>query len=256
MIVDGFTFFNEFDLLKLRLNELAGTVDLFVLVEAARTFSGQEKPLYFAERKEEFRDYPIAHVVVNDMPVVATAWAREYWQRNAIVRGLDLVPDDAVVMVSDVDEIPLPAAVPTSVAVAELQYFEQQFFYYDMHTRALGSWFGTRATRAGNVKRWTPQGIRDKGNVVVSPGGWHFTYTGGVQAIIRKIESFSHQEYNNPAVKNQQRIAAVINEGRDLFGRDQLMQFERVEGVAHLPRYVQEHVAEYVKAGLLKESRV
>jgi Glycosyltransferase family 17 len=33
-IFDCFTFYNEFDILKVRLNELSDTVDYFVLIEA------------------------------------------------------------------------------------------------------------------------------------------------------------------------------------------------------------------------------
>ena len=41
MIVDCFPFFNELDLLELRLNELKDVVDVFVLSEATLTFTGK-----------------------------------------------------------------------------------------------------------------------------------------------------------------------------------------------------------------------
>jgi hypothetical protein len=41
MIYDCFTFFNELELLELRLHELAGVVDKFVLVEATQTHSSR-----------------------------------------------------------------------------------------------------------------------------------------------------------------------------------------------------------------------
>ncbi|MBW2533223.1 MAG: glycosyl transferase GT17 family protein, partial [Deltaproteobacteria bacterium] len=43
MIYDCFPFFNELDLLKIRLEELRPVVDRFVLVEATRTFGGAVK---------------------------------------------------------------------------------------------------------------------------------------------------------------------------------------------------------------------
>ena len=46
MIYDCFIFFNEFDLLEIRLNELDNIVDKFVLVEANFTHSSKEKPYY------------------------------------------------------------------------------------------------------------------------------------------------------------------------------------------------------------------
>jgi beta-1,4-mannosyl-glycoprotein beta-1,4-N-acetylglucosaminyltransferase len=42
-----FWFFDELELLDLRLHELADVVDRFVLVEATTTFSGAAKPLSF-----------------------------------------------------------------------------------------------------------------------------------------------------------------------------------------------------------------
>jgi beta-1,4-mannosyl-glycoprotein beta-1,4-N-acetylglucosaminyltransferase len=122
-LYDCFTFFDEFDLLEIRLAELSSVVDRFVLVEATTTFQGEPKPLHFAENKARFRDHldKIEHVIV-DMPEVpprlsrksrnksnldrARAWDREYYQRDQIARGLTGANPDDIVMVSDVDEIP------------------------------------------------------------------------------------------------------------------------------------------------------
>ena len=54
-IYDVFTFFNEIDLLKLRLEMLSPYVDKFVIVECVETFSGKPKPLYFEESKHLFK---------------------------------------------------------------------------------------------------------------------------------------------------------------------------------------------------------
>lgn len=46
MIYDCFSFFNELDLLEIRLNVLKDVVDRFVLVEAGETHAGKPKPFY------------------------------------------------------------------------------------------------------------------------------------------------------------------------------------------------------------------
>jgi beta-1,4-mannosyl-glycoprotein beta-1,4-N-acetylglucosaminyltransferase len=121
-VYDCFTFYDELDLLELRLAELAEVVDRFVLVEAKRTFQGNPKPLVFEQAKGRFAKWSakIEHVIV-DFPtplprlshksrsktnkVRAEAWDREFYQRNQIMRGLsDARPDD-IVIVSDSDEI-------------------------------------------------------------------------------------------------------------------------------------------------------
>ena len=57
MIYDCFTFFNELDLLEIRLNILNDYVDKFVLVEATRTQNNKEKKLYYEENKERFAKF-------------------------------------------------------------------------------------------------------------------------------------------------------------------------------------------------------
>ena len=62
-----FLFFNEIDLLKLRLKELNDVVNHFVLVESTRTFSNKEKPLFYDKNKGIFEKYhdKIIHLVCN-----------------------------------------------------------------------------------------------------------------------------------------------------------------------------------------------
>jgi beta-1,4-mannosyl-glycoprotein beta-1,4-N-acetylglucosaminyltransferase len=70
VIYDCFPFFNELELLELRLHELAPVVDRHVLVEATVTHSGQPKPLHFADNEDPFRhhrpDYTFAHVEIDE----------------------------------------------------------------------------------------------------------------------------------------------------------------------------------------------
>ena len=54
LVYDCFNFFNEFDLLEIRLNELDGVVDYFVLCESNVTHNGIPKPMYFKENEKTF----------------------------------------------------------------------------------------------------------------------------------------------------------------------------------------------------------
>lgn len=83
---------------------------IFVLVEATTTFSGEPKPLYFAEARARFARWAdkIVHVVVDDMPKGADAWDAERFQRDACVRGIETAAPDDLILLSDVDEIPKP----------------------------------------------------------------------------------------------------------------------------------------------------
>lgn len=54
LLVDGFVFFNEIEMLLYRLTVLYDVVDYFILVEATKTFVGNSKPLYYNENKDIF----------------------------------------------------------------------------------------------------------------------------------------------------------------------------------------------------------
>ena len=56
-IYDSFLFYNELDILEIRLNELNNVVDYFILVESSVTHQGQSKPFIFDENKERFAKF-------------------------------------------------------------------------------------------------------------------------------------------------------------------------------------------------------
>ena len=66
MTFDCFSFFNELDILEMRLNILDPHVDFFVLIESEETFSGKPKPLYFELNQERFAKWKdrIIHFIV------------------------------------------------------------------------------------------------------------------------------------------------------------------------------------------------
>jgi beta-1,4-mannosyl-glycoprotein beta-1,4-N-acetylglucosaminyltransferase len=143
-VFDGFTFFNELDVLEIRLRETSHLVDAFILVEAPRTFTDKPKPLHYHENRPRFAAWAdkIVHVVVDDLPATpATAWDREHFQRRAIRCGFDLAgatPDDFV-MISDVDEIPKPDLLARALADPEsprrLTFFESELYLYFLNMR-------------------------------------------------------------------------------------------------------------------------
>ncbi len=137
-VYDCFTFFNEMDLLEIRLNELDEEVDYFVIVESTRTFQKRDKPLYLNlndERIVKFKD-KIIHIVVDDFPNFFThwrvpkTWDYENHQRNAISRGLMNAKPDDIIIVSDVDEIPNAKKLAENINLNKPVVFQQRFFYY------------------------------------------------------------------------------------------------------------------------------
>jgi beta-1,4-mannosyl-glycoprotein beta-1,4-N-acetylglucosaminyltransferase len=144
MIYDCFTFFNELDLLEVRLREMDEVVDRFVLVEAAQTFQGKAKPLHFKENQTAFSRYAdkIIHVIVEFPAGDLTSslntqpkneiWARQYYQRDAIARGLTGAQPNDLIIVSDVDEI--ISASKLREALAKRRPHDLTIFEMPIHT--------------------------------------------------------------------------------------------------------------------------
>jgi len=269
MIYDGFLFFNELDLLEIRLNELNNIVDKFVLVECLLTHASNEKPFYFEENKKRFSKFSdkIIHVKVNDRPVIESRQGRdgtchnrhdmEWYQRDCISRGFKNCNPDDIVMLSDIDEIPSVEAIKKCKEILSfnnslLISLEQNLFYYYLNglcvnqDDTLPKWHGTTCCMYKNYPGG--QAIRDtkgKNKTKISNGGWHFSYLGGPDAIAQKIESYSHAEFDNDMIKDRSRIQDCIDNGVDLFNRPGKPSQYYVKINESFPKYLQENIEKY-----------
>ena len=142
MLIDCFPYFNERELLELRIKLLQDHVDHFVIVEADQTFSGLPRKfavkdllrtLGLASHKVSVIEFSQATPVElqleqqdllamypEDRGDVASilAVARERIQRNAIMQVLDQFDPDAWILSSDCDEIINPDHVGFALHVA------------------------------------------------------------------------------------------------------------------------------------------
>jgi beta-1,4-mannosyl-glycoprotein beta-1,4-N-acetylglucosaminyltransferase len=271
-VYDCFTFFNEMDLLEIRLNELDSVVDYFVIVESTRTFQKKPKPLYLDmddERIVKFKN-KIIHIVVDDFPNFFThwripkTWDYENHQRNAIGRGLVNAEPDDIIIVSDVDEIPNAKKITENLIFNKPIIFQQRFFYYFLNyviTKAAPEeclltkddvvfWRGSVMikfkdfTTAREVRNLRNDHSMDQ----IEEGGWHFSYIGGIDAIISKLKSFSHAKEAKQLlndIDDKERISAMIASGHDLFNRD--MAFKVLPLSEPFPEYLINNVTKYEK---------
>lgn len=221
-MIDCFLFNDELELLSLRLAVLGASVERFVLVEATRTFTGHPKPLTYAAHKAQFGSWQdrITHIIVADTPTTTTdPWEREAWQRNQIARGLGGLGNGVPLLIGDVDELPNPAALPAAGCELGFSVLLQTLYYYDAYTSRAEPWQGTCICTASDVRRYGAEGVRRRRDQVpeIARGGWHFSYTGGPDAIRAKLNAFSHQELNTPDAHANAEMR--MSDGLDLFGR-------------------------------------
>ena len=214
-VFDCFPFGTELDVLRLRLELLDPVVDRFVIVEAPTTFSGQAKPLHYAEHRDELAAYAdkVVHVVVDDMPPPPASgdrWPAERFQRDAIGRGLvDADPDD-LVLVSDVDELIDPDVVAGPLQqVDEPVALEMRLAYWRGNWELADGWDRARACAARHVGY--PQQLRASDpRWAVRDAGAHLTYLTDVEGVRRKLAGFSHDEFDNDTFRDPDYLAICL----------------------------------------------
>jgi beta-1,4-mannosyl-glycoprotein beta-1,4-N-acetylglucosaminyltransferase len=230
MLVDTFMFYNEFDVLELRLECLDRYVDRFVLVEAEVNHVGGPKPLYFNENKERYAKWihKIEHVIVkaDESPKDENPWAREKYQRECALRGLADVTDEAIVMISDVDEIPDMARIPFEKLPHLVTSVHMWMFEYSMDYLFTGEpWFGTVITNCELFKRVGPNQLRDARWKFPSfrAAGWHLSSFGSPMHIWQKFQTYAHAKDAHIAHWTPDLLREMIESGMHTDGQTQLI---------------------------------
>ncbi len=205
-IFDLFPFNGEFAMLELKLAEMAPWVDRFVIIEARHTFTGQPKPLYFAEHSAAFSAFAdkITHVPIEAFPAhIGSAWAREFFQRDQGVLGLKgrSAPDDLVI-ISDTDEIIRREAVQNlsgPLVGADLRTFKYFLNYEHAEKRPMiKAAFVPARLLASNGSSYLRIGASQYyDHSQVKNAGWHFTSIAAPEALESKFRSFSHEEWSH-----------------------------------------------------------
>ena len=241
IVVDSFMFFNEFDVLEGRLEYLYDHVDYFVLVESNITQSGHTKPFHFMNNMTRYHKYldkmlyfpfvtsrdafPFDTRPAHERDYDTGPWRLENAQRNHIGEALKLFPEDALIMISDLDEIPHKECIKICQEnfSADWQAFaiEQDHFAYNFNQKQKVPIRGTTISTNKYALEQTPQGLRNikYGFPMIPHGGWHLTYWGTVEDIQYKIETFAHQELNQDEFKDPDHIRQQILAGQDMFKR-------------------------------------
>lgn len=243
LILDGFTFNGEYDVLLLRLFELEGLVDDFILVEAAKTFTNHPKPMYFTRRKPYYSRWldRILHVTIVEwpwrLPFWRTTWDYEHVQRDKLMdgfrealkrRGGVAAHGDAVILMGDVDEI------PSTEAVSVLKHCEMPSWpihmYLDFWSNYAFKWRkvggapfkgGVSATTLAQLMQYSgPDKFRQltKKKSPIPPfdhAGYHLGFYMCPQQLLEKLRSYSHTEYNTPDVATIEHMTEVWRHGKD-----------------------------------------
>lgn len=258
-VYDCFTFFNELDLLEIRLHELYNSVDYFVIAEANMSHSGNPKEYTLLENWERFKPFhdKIRRLEVNDFPVTDNSWVREKFQRDALLRGLTDMQDDDLAIVSDLDEIPR-AEIIDMIKEDENNYeryvlrvplFRYKFNFLKWYQPVVnhqmivtrGKVFTTPERERDYTHQWLPQA---PDVVYIDHAGWHFSYLGDDKNAVHKLQNFAHTEQNVPEIINAFSISRMIEQKCGPDPKD-IEKFEYVVLDEYFPKYVVDNQGKY-----------
>lgn len=256
-IYDCFPFFNELDVLEIRLKELWDIVDVFVLAESNLSHSGKPKEYIFEKNKERFSQYlsKIRHVKVDDMPATQDSWVRERFQRHSLIRGLIGLAEDDIIITSDIDEIPRAAAIELIkedennwdryiLTIPMFQYKINYMKIKDIYKQPnIMVARGRCYTNPQQEREYTfPWVQKPKDLVFIEHAGWHFTYFGDNNHSITKIQNFAHTETDTPDMIAKHDIDYFIRNKSGHHGPSNPERFEYVVVDDYFPKCIVENL--------------
>jgi len=237
-VFDCFMYFDEENVLDLRLNILDKYVDYFVIVESVFTHKGDKRKLCFDLKKYEKFKNKIIYLTYDKEPenifkisdkdskdekskkYIFNAIYRENGQRNFIINGLKKANDEDMILISDVDEIPNLENIHLNKIIQKIILFKQDMFYYKFNLKLPGLiWTGTKACKKKYLisPQWL-RNIKDKKFPIyrldtlfskskyinikfIDNGGWHFTNIKTAAEIEHKLKSYLHHvEYDEDPI--------------------------------------------------------
>ncbi len=287
-IYDCFIFYDEELLLEIRLNCLDKFVDKFVIVESKYSHRGQKRnPVFNISKYQKFKD-KIIYILLENEPdnlseiynndkhinekIILNGNLREFYQRNAISKGLNKAGDNDIIIVSDVDEIPILDQINFKKIKRNPIFFNQIFCCYKFNLYSSLKWYGSRLIKKKYLK--SPQWLRDikdrnypkwrldtyfskkKINNIqfIENGGWHFSYLKKAEGVEKKLQSIRHHiEYDqNPL--GVEKIKKMIDEKKLIYNykADQRTKNKFVNNeilktlnLNKLPKYIQDRKEQY-----------
>jgi len=283
-IYDAIQFYNELDILELRLETLDPIVDYFIIVEADVTHSGIPKPFLFAENKEKFKKFlpKIINYHITDMPstceeieknqtsdellqicnrrILAGDWwpheghpayVRDTAQKEFILRATTMCNEDDIMHMSDADEIPNPETLKMILDEFDpnqVYNLKQKNYIFYMDLRNGEPWTGGFILSYNKFRHEVGFGelkMRRRGEMV-DDGGWHFSFMGGYDKVNEKLRAYGEQTLNIPRITDDIKnvVDNCIQTGADLYGRRYGIWHEPVSYETH-PKYLVDNVEKY-----------
>tara|TARA_A100000164_G_scaffold361912_1_gene377260 strand:- start:418 stop:1299 length:882 start_codon:yes stop_codon:yes gene_type:complete len=250
-IIDCSMYFDEDMMLDVRLNTLDKYVSHFIICEATYNHNGVQKKLNFDINKfVKFKD-KITYLALDDQPdnlrtlsskdtelkrnskVLDNALLRENYQRNFVLKHLEKISEEDLIIINDVDEIPNLNGFKYN---NKITIFKQKLFYYKFNLLYPDfTWVGSKICKKKhlispqwlrNIKSrkyplWRLDALFSKKKYYdvgfVNNGGWHFTNIKNAEAIDFKMRNFLHHLEYEYSGMNTKDIKKNISEKKVIY---------------------------------------
>ena len=243
MLVDAFLYFDEKELVELRIKYLNDLVDHFIVVEADVTHQGKKKEWNFEpllkNNLKNFSQKIHYHKLKIDMNEADSergwiyekvkggrSWKIENMQRNYIKEACKDFAAKDIIIISDLDEIPSREKIKF-IKSCDFQFiapvaFEHFLFHLDCNHLNLEKWLGSIAVTKEIFDKSKPQELRNNRYKISQfvRSGWSFSSFGGLNRVREKFEAFAHEEYNKEEFKNDEHLIKCMENGEDVFKRN------------------------------------
>lgn len=219
-LIDCFPYFNEKELLELRIRLLKEYFDEFIITDANRTHTGTPKPFTAKQAIQELglenEKIRVVEVELPSKEEEPNDHVRERMQRNAAAEYIEW---NTVAFVGDADEIMNPAFVkyyetivrtnPNNILHVPMVYLMGRADLRDYHPDGEPRFWGNCYMCMGHHKEYyTLSQIREsyseqRNDVVykdvfavdngkIEEAGWHFSWMGNAERLSTKYQSFMH----------------------------------------------------------------
>lgn len=247
IVIDAFLYFQESIMLSVRLYRMNKFVDYFLIITSNTTYSGFPLNVTFAPFESFIEKYRYKIILFNfTLPSSCkNSWCRENYQRNKIsdaVKSLN-PSNESIVIVSDLDEIPTYNSMKYIIKnpPQKIYMLGGFMYYYNYRHKLKGNWPGVIVVKASNCKEL--QNYRDNRYVLyknysipIYPSQTHCSYCyKSISLIQKKINSFSHSEFNKSPYTNREYIISCIKNHINFIWKEKLKIVEYNKHLLPLP---------------------
>ena len=203
--------------------------------------------------------------------LILNGMARDYFQRENLVKGIKDANNDDLILISDLDEIPYLNNFNYSKINNQIIIFEQKMFYYKLNLLYENyNWLGTRGIKKKNLI--SPQWLRNvKGRnypkwrvdvlfskkkysniLFIKNGGWHYTFLKTAEELEKKLLNFAHHYEYQESGLNIKKIKQFIDEKRVIYDHNVDQKQFKWSGKVKLKIIENNFLPEYIRSNLNK----